>query len=465
MEEWTPVLGAGPLLGIAAAAVALILVMVIYLRIHAFLALIIVSALTALAAGIPLNQIVPTMTQGFGNTLASVALLVGLGAMIGRLVEVSGGAKSLADALVTAFGEKNAPFALGVASLLMGFPIFFDAGLIVMLPIIFAVARRLNGPLLAYGIPAAGAFSAMHVFVPPHPGPVAAAEFFSARMDLVLLFGLIVALPTWYVSGYLWGIFLGKKFPFTVSEGLLGRKLDDADLSRTPTRPGAVVFILLLPMLLIFGNTGLSTLATTGVVPETATWVEFFTFLGQTPIALLITVLVAMLMLGRSGGFSRDRIEGIVDSALGPVCAVILITGAGGMFGGVLRTSGIGTALADSMAGLGIPTILACYLIAVALRLAQGSATVALTTAAALMVPAVEASDFTAVQLALVVLATAAGSVFGSHVNDSGFWLVGRLMGLDTATTLKTWTINQVLVSVVGFALIIAMFSAATALR
>ncbi|SDM01548.1 gluconate:H+ symporter, GntP family [Corynebacterium mycetoides] len=465
MENWTPVLGAGPLLAITAAAVALILVMVIVLRVHAFLALIIASALTAIAAGIPLSGVVPTMTQGFGSTLASVALLVGLGAMVGRLVEVSGGAKSLAEALVNAFGEHRAPLALGVASLIMGFPIFFDAGLIVMLPIIFAVARRLNGPLLAYGIPAAGAFSAMHVFVPPHPGPVAAAEFFSARMDLVLLFGLIVALPTWYVSGYLWGVFLGKKYPFTVSDALIGREIDDADLPRTPAGPGAVVFILLLPMLLIFGNTGLNALATAGVIPEDANWVEFFSFLGQTPIALLITVLVAMVLLGTRGGFSRDRIEKIVDSALGPVCAVILITGAGGMFGGVLRTSGIGDALADSMAGLGIPVILACYLIALALRLAQGSATVALTTAAALMVPAVEAGGYSATQLALVVLATAAGSVFGSHVNDSGFWLVGRLMGMDTATTLKTWTVNQVLVSVVGFAIILAMFGAATALR
>lgn len=465
MDNWTPVLGTGPLLGIAAAAVALILVMVIYLRVHAFLALIIASALTAIAAGIPFSGIVPTMTESFGSTLASVALLVGLGAMIGRLVEVSGGARSLADALVRAFGENRAPLALGVASLIMGFPIFFDAGLIVMLPIIFAVARRLNGPLLAYGIPAAGAFSAMHVLVPPHPGPVSASEFFGARLDLVLLFGLLVALPTWYVSGYLWGRFLGRKFPFTVPEALIGREAADSELTGAPAGPGAVVSILLLPMVLIFGNTGLNALATAGAVNPDAAWVQFFSFLGQTPIALLITVLVAAAVLGRRGGFNRGRVEQIVDGALSPVCSVILITGAGGMFGGVLRTSGIGDALAGSLAGLGVPVILACYLIAVALRLAQGSATVALTTAAALMVPAVEASGYSAAQLALVVLATAAGSVFGSHVNDSGFWLVGRLMGMDTATTLKTWTVNQVLLSLVSFALILAGFGAATALR
>ncbi|MGO2573728.1 MAG: GntP family permease, partial [Corynebacterium casei] len=170
METWEPTLSAGPLLGIALAAIALILLLVIKFRIHAFVTLIIVSAVTALAAGIPVAGVVPTMIDGFGSTIASVALLVGLGAMIGRIVEASGGAQSLADALVNAFGAKRAPLALGIASLIMGFPIFFDAGLIVMLPVIFAVARRLDGPVLAFGIPAAGAFSVMHVFLPPHPG-------------------------------------------------------------------------------------------------------------------------------------------------------------------------------------------------------------------------------------------------------------------------------------------------------
>ncbi|WP_311522441.1 SLC13 family permease, partial [uncultured Corynebacterium sp.] len=166
MDTWEPTLGAGPLLGIAVAAIAVILILVIHFKVHAFVTLVTVSALTALAAGIPLDGVVPTMTSGFGSTLGSVALLVGLGAMIGRLAETSGGAKTLADALVKLFGENKAPLALGMTSLIMGFPIFFDAGLMVMLPVIFAVARRLDGPVLAYGIPAAGAFSVMHVFVP-----------------------------------------------------------------------------------------------------------------------------------------------------------------------------------------------------------------------------------------------------------------------------------------------------------
>ncbi|MDN5728826.1 GntP family permease [Corynebacterium casei] len=454
METWEPTLSAGPLLGIALAAIALILLLVIKFRIHAFVTLIIVSAVTALAAGIPVAGVVPTMIDGFGSTIASVALLVGLGAMIGRIVEASGGAQSLADALVNAFGAKRAPLALGIASLIMGFPIFFDAGLIVMLPVIFAVARRLDGPVLAFGIPAAGAFSVMHVFLPPHPGPVAAAEFFNADIGYILGLGLIVALPTWYVSGYLWGRYLGKKFPYKVSDALLGEQTEHDPA--TVASPLKVISVMLLPMLLIFCNTGVNTLAAAGTIDGTGTFADILTFVGQTPIALLITLLVAMVVLGPRNG---DQLEKLMDGALGPICSVILITGAGGMFGGVLRTSGIGDALADSMSDLGIPVIFAAYLVAAALRVAQGSATVALTTAAALMAPAVEASNMNEIQLALLVLATAAGSVFSSLVNDSGFWLVGRLMGMDVSTTLRTWTLNQVFISVIGFITVLILWA------
>ena len=454
METWEPTMSAGPLLGIALAAIVLILLLVIKFRIHAFVTLIIVSALTAIAAGIPIAGVVPTMIDGFGSTIASVALLVGLGAMIGRLVEASGGAQSLADALVNAFGAKRAPLALGIASLIMGFPIFFDAGLIVMLPVIFAVARRLDGPVVAYGMPAAGAFSVMHVFLPPHPGPVAAAEFFSADIGYILGLGLIVALPTWYVSGYLWGLFLGKKFTFKVSDALLGEQSDHDPA--TAASPLKVISVMMLPMLLIFCNTGVNTLSVAGTIDATDTFAEVLTFIGQTPIALLLTLIIAMAVLGPK---DRENIEKLMDGALGPICSVILITGAGGMFGGVLRTSGIGDALADSMSNLGIPVIFAAYLVAAALRVAQGSATVALTTAAALMAPAVEAANMNEIQLALLVLSTAAGSVFSSLVNDSGFWLVGRLMGMDVSTTLRTWTLNQVFISVIGFIVVLILWA------
>ncbi|MEU1899708.1 GntP family permease [Nocardiopsis dassonvillei] len=450
MENFEPVYGTGPLLGIAAGAIALLLFLIIRLKLHAFVALILVSLLTAVATGIPVSGVVPTLLDGFGSTLASVALLVGLGVMIGRLLEITGGAAVLAGALIKLFGEKRAPLALGVASLLFGFPIFFDVGLIVMLPIVFSVARRVGGSVLMYALPTAGAFAVMHAFVPPHPGPVTAAVEIEADMGLVLLIGTILAIPTWYLASYLFGLWAGRKWELAVPEDIMS---DGTVKHENPPRLVTVLAVLLLPMLLIFANTGMTTLVSTGAVSAEATWVQILQLLGQTPIALLITVLFAMVVLS-PGRFTRQRVEEIVGGALGPVCAIILITGAGGMFGGVLRTSGIGDALADSLESTGLPVIVAAFVIALALRVAQGSATVAITTAAGLIAPAVAAtSGLSSIDLALIVIAIASGATALSHVNDSGFWLVGRFLGMDVKTTLKTWTVMETLIGFIGFGL------------
>jgi GntP family gluconate:H+ symporter len=486
VPEVEPALGAGPLLLIAAAAVGVLLFLIMKLKLHAFLALVLVSLLTALATRIPLEDVVTTLTTGFGATLASVALLVGLGAMLGRLLEHSGGAQVLADSLIGRFGEKRAPLALGVAALLFGFPIFFDAGLVVFLPIVFTVARRLGGSLLTYGLPVAGAFAVMHAFVPPHPGPVAAAELIGADIGLVLVFGLIIGLPTWYLGSYLFGLWAGRRYDVAVPHILdddAPRTADDEPdptvegtapgiastggrRTETATRPApprfsTVVGILLLPLVLIFLNTGLTTLASAGAVSEDSILVRAGQLLGATPVALLITVLVAIVVLGVRRGESGAQVESIVNSALGPVCAIILITGAGGMFGGVLRASGIGEALADVLGDIGLPVIVAAFVISVLLRVAQGSATVALTTAAGLMAPVVEATPgLTSVDLALIVIAIAGGATVLSHVNDSGFWLVSRFFQMDEKTTLKTWTVMETLLGTIGFliALVLSLF-------
>ncbi|RUR39152.1 GntP family permease [Vreelandella populi] len=449
MDGWTQTMSAGPLLGIAAAAVLLLLILIIKFKVHAFLALIVISLLTAFATNIPFEAIVPTMIQSFGGTLGSVALLVGLGAMLGKLVEYSGGARVLSDKMIDLFGEKRAPFALGIASLLMGFPIFFDAGLIVMLPIIFAVARRLGGPILLYAMPAAAAFSVMHVFLPPHPGPVTASELYDANLGLLMLTGVIIAFPMWWVSGYMWGKFVAKRYPFPLGKSLFG-EVKEEEITNPPA-VGTVIFMLTLPLILIFMNTGLDFLRSVGAVDSSQGWFQLMRAMGSTPVALLISTLVAMLVLGHRRGMEGNALEKVLDSALAPICSVVLITGAGGMFGGVLRASGIGDALSGSLSDLGLPIILAAYIIAVIMRLAQGSATVALVTAAGLMAPAVIGGDFSAMQVVAITVATAAGSVFAGHVNDSGFWLVGRLLGMDVKTTLKTWTVQQALESVVGF--------------
>lgn len=456
--RWESWLGVGGLIGVAVAAVALLLLMVMKLKVHAFLALIIVSLLTAVAAGIPSGQLLPTMLWGFGDTLADVALLVAIGAMLGALVETSGGARSLADSMIRIFGEKRAPFALGIASLFVGFPIFMDPAFVLMVPIVYAVARRLSGNLLAYGIPVAAALSVMHVYLPPHPGPVAATQFLGANLGYVMILGLLLAFPTWFISGHLWGKFLSKRIridvPGSVFAGLTG---DEEDVENPP-KPGVIILILVLPLLLILLNTGLDTLGTVGVVDPDSGLVQGLQVIGETPVALLITLVLTTVLLGFRRGKSGTALEKVMDNALGPVCSVILITGAGGMFGGVLQATGIGDALAESLNAIGIPLIFAGYLIAVALRVAQGSATVALTTAAALIAPGVMDGGYGAVEIACFVLALAAGSVFAGHVNDSGFWLVGRLLNMDVKTTLKVWTVQQTIESVVAFAIVLIVY-------
>lgn len=448
MDQIGPGYGTATLLLIAAASVALLLLLILRFRLHAFVALVLVSLMTALVTGIPFADVVPTLLQGFGSTLATVALLVGFGAMIGRMLEITGGAQVLADRLIGKFGAERAPLALGVASLLFGFPIFFDAGLVVMLPIIFSVASRFGGSVLLYALPAAGAFAVMHAFLPPHPGPVAAGDLLGADIGLLVIVGLIVALPTWYLGSYLFGLWAGKRFVLPVPQLLRGAADDRHD--RQPPAFGTVMLVLLLPLGLIFLNTGLNTLATMGMVDGEALWVNILRMIGQTPVALLITVLVAMWKL--SGDRAAKDMERIMDGALGPVCAIILVTGAGGMFGGVLRASGIGEALAGSLESVGMPLIVAAFLISTALRVAQGSATVALTTTAGLLAPTVAATaGLSPFDLCFLVIAIACGATVLSHVNDSGFWLVGRFLEMDERTTLKTWTVMETLLGVIGF--------------
>lgn len=431
-------------------AIILLLVMIMKFKVHAFVALIIVSLLTALATGISVDKILPTLLGGFGSTLASVALLVGLGAMIGRLLEITGGAKVLADTLINKFGEKRAPFALGVASLLFGFPIFFDAGLVVMLPIIFSVAKQFGGSVLRYALPSAGAFAVMHAFLPPHPGPVASGDLLGANMGLLVIVGLICAIPTWYIGTYLFSMFVSKRIQVALPKAFLNSLAVNDTAVQDPPSFKRVLIILLLPIFLILFDTGLNTLTVAKVVDGSDLWVQSLRLIGKTPIALLITLVVAILLL--KGNRSYEQIEKICNNALGPICSIILVTGAGGMFGGVLRASGIGDELSALMSDTGMPIVVAAFIIATTFRVAQGSATVALTTTAALIAPMVAAdTSLTQFDLCFIVISIASGATVLSHVNDSGFWLVSRFLEMDEKTTLKTWTALETSIGVVGF--------------
>uniref|UniRef100_Q0I2H5 Gluconate permease n=1 Tax=Histophilus somni (strain 129Pt) TaxID=205914 RepID=Q0I2H5_HISS1 len=434
------------------ASIALLLLLIIKFKVHAFVALVLVSLLTALATGMSVDKILPTLLGGFGNTLASVALLVGLGAMIGRLLEITGGAKVLSDTLINKFGEKKAPFALGVASFLFGFPIFFDAGLVVMLPIIFSVAKQFGGSLFRYAFPAAGAFAVTHAFLPPHPGPVASGDILGANIGLLTIVGFILAVPTWYFATYLYGLYLGKKFDLPLPKTFLNAAPINETAVQNPPSFKKVLFILLLPLCLIMLDTVLNTLAVAKVIDGSTLWVQSLRLIGKTPIALLISLLMTIILLKEQRSF--EQIEKICDNALGPICAIVLVTGAGGMFGGVLRASGIGDVLAKMFSDTGMPIIVAAFLISTALRVAQGSATVALTTTSALIAPMVSsATGLSQFDLCFIVIAIASGATVLSHVNDSGFWLVSRFLEMDTKTTLKTWTVMETLIGLVGFAL------------
>ncbi|MDE1227791.1 GntP family permease [Vibrio aestuarianus] len=427
------------LLTIALCAIAALLILIMKLKVHAFASLTLVSLGTAIATGVSAEKVVPTMMSGFGGTLASVALLVGLGAMIGKILEVTGGAKVLADTLIGRFGEDKAPLALGVASLLFGFPIFFDAGLIVMMPIIFSIAKRFGGSPLKYALPSAGAFAVMHAFVPPHPGPVAASDLLGADLGLLLLVGILVAIPTWYFGAYLFGLYAGKKFDIPLSKAFFNTDqiIDENKLPKFTT----VLAILVMPVLLIFMDTGLNTLSVAGVID------------GKTPVALLITLLTCLFVFAKDFGMSK--LEKLCSDSLAPICAVILVTGAGGMFGGVLRASGIGQALADVLSDTGMPIIVAAFVISTCLRVAQGSATVALTTTAALIAPIVaQTTGLSELDLCFIVIAIAGGATVLSHFNDSGFWLVSRLMEMDEKTTLKTWTVMETLLGSIAFVIV-----------
>lgn len=442
------------LLTVALSSIIALLVLIVHFKVHAFVSLILVSVLTAIVSGIPTTSLVATLLQGFGGTLASVALLVGLGAMIGKILEASGGAQVLADTLINRFGQQKAPLALGIASLLFGFPIFFDAGLVVLMPIILSVAYRFGGSLLIYALPAAGAFAVMHAFVPPHPGPVAAAEFLGADIGLLLMVGVLIAIPTWYLGSYLFALYIGKRFIISIENTVFSpAKVKGDSLPKFTT----VLIVLLLPMLLISLNTGLNTLVAMKLISNDDLVIQSLIILGQTPIALLLTLLFSLGVFSRQ--FDKTELQNLCDKSLAPICAVILVTGAGGMFGGVLRASGIGDALADVLSDTGMPIIVAAFVISACLRVAQGSATVALTTTAALLSPVVVVSSgLSSLDLCLIVISIAGGATVLSHFNDSGFWLVSRLFNMDEKTTLKTWTVMETLLGTIAF-LIAALLS------
>ncbi len=448
------------LLGLA--AVAVILGLIIKGKVHPFLALMIAAAALALAGGIPLGEVVPTLTTGMGNTLGSVALIVTLGAMLGRIIEVSGGADVLARWLLDKFGEKRAPFALGATGFIFGIPVFVDVGLIVLIPIVFGVARRLGGNMLAYALPIVIAMLTVHVIVPPHPGIVGGSELLGADIGLVLLLSFIPAIPMWLFGHWL-AMRLSRKAHVEIThddvlQSVGGSGHTGVVMTKAPST-GLVLSMIALPLLLIMLQTTSALVLAEGNPVRT-----LLSMVGASPMALLIGVILASILLGYRRGWGREETEHVINSALPPVAAVILITGAGGMFGYVLRETGVSEAVADVLGGTGLPIILLAYIMAALIRAAQGSATVAILTTAPLMAPLAAAQGLTPVQTAILALAIGVGSMALSHVNDSLFWVWSRYFQVPTGVALRTYTVLCTATSVVGFVVVSVLWFALSGL-
>ncbi|MEL4505267.1 gluconate:H+ symporter [Luteococcus sp. H138] len=440
------------LLGLA--AVCAILALIIKAKAHPFIAMIVVSIGLALVAGMPMSAVIPTLQEGMGKTLGSVALIVTLGAMLGKIIEISGGAEVLAKALLRSFGEKRAPWALGASAFIFGIPVFVDVATIVLVPIVLAVARKLPGRvnMLTYALPTVMALLTVHVVLPPHPGIVGGSELMNADVGLVLLLGMIPAVVMWLFSQVLSGYLVRKVFSPVPDEGsaLAGvGGQDQIDSSENEPSFALVLAMIVIPLLLIMSQT-----VTALILPAGNPVRSFFALVGASPAALLIGVLLAIFFLGVRRGWGAARIEDVCSAALPATAAVILITGAGGTFGHVLTKTGVAKAVADVLSGSGLPIILLAWLMAALIRAAQGSATVATITTAPLIAPLAASMGLSAMQIAVVTIAIGVGSMALSHVNDSLFWVWSRYYQVETAAALKSYTVATTLTSIVGLAVV-----------
>ncbi len=478
----------GVLILIAALGIALLLFLVIKVRLQAFLALLIASLFVAIAAGIPLESIPQTLQDGMGSTLGFIAIVVGIGTMFGEILRVSGGAERLATTLVNKFGEERAPWALGLTGFIVSVAVFFDVGLIILIPLVYSLTQRTGRSLLYYALPLAAGLAIGHSYIPPTPGPVAVASLLGADLGWVILFGAIAGLPAMIVGGIFFSKYIASKIHAPVPEYMLVENLAPVHLegedeigTSNPAVPGAtastvatqerinierqqprsapgfgiVLALIAIPLGLILLNT-----VSTVILPEGNPLRNFLNFLGHPFTALIIATLLSFYFLGQRQGLSKREIQDIATKSLEPVGLIILVTGAGGVFGKTLVASGVGAALANAMAATNLPVIVLAFLIATAVRVSQGSATVSMVTAAGLIAPVTQAANLSGPMLGLIAIAIASGATVLSHVNDSGFWLVSRYLGISEKSTLRSWTVLETILGGVGFlvVLIISFF-------
>jgi Gnt-I system low-affinity gluconate transporter len=433
------------------ASIVLLLLLVLRFRLQAFLALLLAAMVGGLLAGMPAADIITTVTQGMGGTLGFVATIIGLGAILGGVLEHSGGTQALAHWLLRKLGEDRAPLAFVLAGFLVAIPVFFDVAFILLVPMLYALGRKTGRSLLFYGIPLLAGLATTHAFIPPTPGPIAVADILTADLGWVIALGLLVGPPTVLVAGLWWGHYCGNRFLVTAPA------TTPAQEASVPPPIGLLLLLILLPILLILGNTLTKMWVEQGV--WAASWLtDSLQFLGHPYVALLLACLLALYFLGYQRGVSKEDLQALAGRALLPAGTIILITGAGGVYKQMLVNSGAGEQLAALLLTWPVwPPVLA-FALAALVRVLQGSATVAMITAAGLLAPVLTAFALSPPQLALLVLSIAAGGSTLSHVNDSGFWLVKEYLGMDEATTLRTWTLMTLWLSATAMVVILLLW-------
>ncbi|MER7998917.1 MULTISPECIES: GntP family permease [unclassified Streptomyces] len=437
-------------LGIAVlAGIAVIVLLITTFKLHAFLALTIGSLALGAFAGAPLDKVIASFTTGLGSTVAGVGVLIALGAILGKLLADSGGADQIVDTILAKAGGRAMPWAMVLIASVIGLPLFFEVGIVLLIPVVLLVAKRGNYSLMRIGIPALAGLSVMHGLIPPHPGPLVAIDALGADLGVTLALGVVVAIPTVIVAGPLFSRYAARWVDIPAPDKMIPQRASE-DLSKRPSF-GATVTTVLLPVVMMLAK------ALVDIVvddPENSVQ-RAADVIGSPLIALLTSVLVGLFTLGRAAGFTKDRLSSTVEKSLAPIAGVLLIVGAGGGFKQTLVDSGVGQMILDFSKDWSIPALLLGWLIAVAIRLATGSATVATISAAGLVAPL--AADMSTTHAALMVLAIGAGSVFFSHVNDAGFWLVKEYFGMNVGQTIKTWSVMETIISVVGIGCVLLL--------
>lgn len=433
---------------IIASGVTLLLLLVLKFKINAFISLIITSVYVGILAGMPVTEIPASIQKGMGGTLGFVATVIGLGAIFGQILESSGGAESLARYLLKKFGQSKASWAMMLTGFIVAIPVFLDVALIILIPIIYALSRDTKKSLLFFGIPLLAGLAVTHSFVPPTPGPIAVAEILKVPLGWVILFGIILGFPTAVIAGPFFGKYISKKIivntPPVFSE-------EEKEVRPNEYLPSFWLIIILIgiPLILIVINTLTEVLVKNTVIVK-STFTDILIFLGHPFTALTIATLLTIYLLGIKRKMPPQKILDLSTKALGPAGIIILITGAGGVLKQILVDSGIGTMMAKSIAGSSLSPIIMAWILAAIIRVAQGSATVAMITAAGIISSILPVFHLDEPHTALIVIAIASGATLLSHVNDSGFWLVNKYFGMNEKQTLQSWTIMETIIGVCG---------------